>query len=88
MIASPFTGRPAASTARQRSASPSNAMPQAAPGSRTAAATASRCVEPTPALMLRPSGATPMKSTETPSRANSAGAAAYAAPLAQSTTDR
>ena len=53
---SPSTTGPAASTARQRSASPSWAMPRSAPVARTAAIRPSRWVEPTPSLMFRPSG--------------------------------
>ena len=57
MIWSPSTTAPAASTARQRSASPSWAMPRSAPCStHRAAAAAPRWVDPTPSLMLSPSG--------------------------------
>ena len=46
MIWSPSTSSPSASTARQRSASPSWAMPRSAPCSTTAARSGSRWVEP------------------------------------------
>ena len=82
MIASPLTTSPRSSTARQRSASPSNAMPPTAPRSWTTAASASRCVDPTPALMLRPSGSMPISCAA----GKTAGATGTAAPFAQSTT--
>ena len=63
MIWSPSTTSPSASTARQRSASPSWAMPTSAPCASTALASGSRWVEPTPSLMLRPSGSAPMTVT-------------------------
>ena len=66
MIWSPSTTLPSASTARQRSASPSCAMPTSAPCSSTAACSVSRWVEPTPSLMLRPSGSAPMTVTRAP----------------------
>ncbi|CAM5321215.1 Pantothenate kinase [Streptomyces badius] len=65
-IWSPSTSSPAASTARQRSASPSCAMPRSAPCSTTAARSSSRWVEPQPSLMLRPSGSAPMVTTWAP----------------------
>ena len=53
---SPSTVRPVASTARQRSASPSRAIPRSAPCSSTAERRASMWVEPALRLMLVPSG--------------------------------
>ena len=88
MIASPFTGRPrrvdrqaAVGVAVEREAAgrPGGLAP---PRRRR-----SRCVEPTPSLMLRPSGVgADDTGRRVPSRSKSAGATAYAAPFAQSTT--
>ena len=57
---SPSTISPFSSTAMRRSLSPSKARPIAEPVSLTKACNCSGCVEPTPALMLRPSGWSPM----------------------------
>src|SRR6185503_20152828 len=77
------------STARQRSASPSKAMPASAASSRTRPASASRWVEPTPRLMLRPSGWAPIiVSRSWPSARSTGPATGVAAPLAQSRISR
>ncbi len=73
MISSPSTSLPSWSTARQRSASPSCAMPRSAPWSRTACLSGPRWVEPTPSLMLRPSGSAPMTSTSAPASLKTCG---------------
>ena len=86
MIWSPSTTVPCSSTATTRSASPSSASPASAPRPTTALATRSGCVEPTPALMLRPSGSAPITVTVAPSARNAAGATSDAAPFAQSST--
>ncbi|SKY98806.1 Uncharacterised protein [Mycobacteroides abscessus subsp. abscessus] len=83
------TSRPRACSAvaaRQRSASPSNAMPRSAPCSSTAACNFSMCVEPQSALMLMPSGSAWMVVTVAPALANTCGPTCAAAPFAQSTT--
>ena len=49
---------------------------------------ASRCVEPQPSLMLRPSGWSAITSTSAPSRRKISGAARNVAPLAQSSSTR
>ena len=87
-IWSPSIISPVASTARQRSASPSCAIPASAPCLVTAADRASRCVEPQSALMFSPSGSAPIAITSAPARRSSSGASAEAAPCAQSTTTR
>src|SRR3954452_24179501 len=56
---SPSATRPVRSTARTRSPSPSNAKPMSWPPVRICSAISSGCVEPQPALMLRPSGRSP-----------------------------
>src|SRR6478735_5275131 len=66
---------PAPSTARQRSASPSCAMPRSAPCSTTAAFSRSRWVEPQSSLMFSPSGWAPMVMTSAPARATASGRA-------------
>ena len=86
MIASPSTTRPSASTARQRSASPSWARPRSAPWDTTACCSASMCVDPQPSLMLSPSGSALIAMTLAPAARYARGAAADAAPCAQSTT--
>ena len=53
---------------------------------RTARTSASGAVAPTPSLMLKPFGATPIGITSAPSSWNTCGATSYAAPCAQSTT--
>ena len=73
MIWSPSTSRRCASTARQRSASPSWAMPRSAPCASTAAWSCSRWVEPKPSLMFRPSGSAPMTTTSAPARRKTSG---------------
>ena len=86
MIWSPSTTRPRWSTARQRSASPSCAMPRSARWCTTAAARVSRWVEPTPSLMLRPSGSAPITVTRAPASVKTWGEMPDAAPCAQSST--
>src|ERR687886_1257881 len=86
MIWSPSTSWPPASTARHRSASPSWAIPASAPAATTASLSGPRCVEPYPSLMLRPSGSAPITTTSAPASRSARGAAALAAPWAQSTT--
>ena len=86
MIWSPSTSLPSWSTARQRSASPSWAMPRSAPCSTTARLSGPRWVEPTPSLMLRPSGSAPMTMTSAPASVNTCGEQPLAAPWAQSST--
>ena len=83
---SPSTTRPVRSTASTRSPSPSKAKPTACPPLTTASASASTCVEPQPALMLRPSGASAIAVTRAPRRRKASGAARWVAPLAQSST--
>jgi hypothetical protein len=51
---SPSTTWPSASAAMHRSASPSSAMPMAAPSSRTVSASEAGSVAPQPRLMLSP----------------------------------
>ncbi len=89
MIWSPSTSSPAASAARQRSASPSRAMPRSAECSRMTVRSRSRWVEPTPSLMLRPVGSAPrVCTTSAPARAKASGATYAAAPCAPSMTTR
>ncbi|CFN63375.1 Uncharacterised protein [Bordetella pertussis] len=66
--------RPVPSTICRRSASPSSAMPRSAPRARTSSASDSGCSAPTPLLMLKPSGETPMACTSAPSSRNTCGA--------------
>ena len=73
MIWSPSTTLPSWSTARQRSASPSWAMPRSAPCSSTARLSGPRWVDPTPSLMLRPSGSAPMTVTSAPASLKTCG---------------
>ena len=86
MIASPSMTRPAASTARQRSASPSCASPRSAPWDTTADCSTSMCVDPQPSLMFSPSGSALIAMTFAPAARYARGAAVDAAPCAQSTT--
>ena len=87
MIWSPsITSLPASSTARQRSASPSWAMPRSAPCSTTAACSCSRWVEPTPSLMFSPSGSAPITTMSAPAARKTSGEQPLAAPWAQSRT--
>jgi hypothetical protein len=85
-IWSPSTAWPRLSTSRQRSPSPSKAMPSWAPRATTAAARASRWVEPTPTLMAGPSAGTPIQWMVPPRK--SSRAASAVAPWAQSMTTR
>ena len=86
MIWSPSISSPFSSTARHRSASPSNARPRSYPPSTTAFASFPRCVEPQPLLMFTPSGSALKYVASSGKRENSFRAVALAAPLAQSKT--
>ncbi len=88
ITASPSTVRPAWSTNRARSPSPSKATPRSQRASTTVRATASRWVEPQRRLMLRPSGSHPIATTSNPRSRSSLGARPAVAPLAQSTASR
>ncbi len=76
MMASPSTTRPLASTARQRSASPSCASPRSAPWDTTADCSASMCVDPQPSLMFSPLGSALIAMTFAPAARYARGAAA------------
>ena len=65
-IWSPSITAPSAVTAMIRSASPSSAKPTSAPFALTASTQAAIAVDPTSALMLRPSGASPIACTVAP----------------------
>ncbi len=67
MIWSPSTIWPFSSQITRRSASPSRAMPMSARYSLTIFCMAAGEVEPTSSLMLKPSGATPTRTTSAPS---------------------
>ena len=71
-----------------RSASPSKARPRSAPCATTSRASSPGSVEPHLSLMFAPSGASDSAVTCAPRSANTRGAMALAAPLAQSTTRR
>ena len=81
---SPSTRSPSESTMRQRSPSPSKAMPATAPSSWTLAESAFMWVEPTPTLIRGPSAGTPSQWIPLPR--SSSGAQGAVAPWAQSTT--
>ena len=86
---SPSMRAPVSSTARQRSASPSKAMPMSYPPAFTMAARESMWVEPHFSLIFTPSGSALMTSVlSLEKRSNSRAAVAEAAPLAQSTKIR
>ena len=83
---SPSMTSPFSSTHRQRSASPSCAMPMSAPSASTVFCSDSRCVEPQASLMLTPSGSAWITCTSAPRRRRTRGMQSYAAPFAQSST--
>ena len=85
---SPSTSSPLSSTARQRSASPSNATPRSKPFSRTYFPSTSMWVEPQLSLMLTPFGLSFKMVTSAPSFAKIFAAVALALPLAQSAATR
>ena len=87
-IPSPLIIFPDAETNNARSASPSNATPNAAFSAGTRACIFSRCSEPHPALIFLPSGAFPIATTSQPRERNNSGPSRYAAPFAQSRTIR
>src|SRR5712692_182157 len=76
---SPLTIFPVSQTKSARSASPSKATPRCAFSATTRFCKPSRCSEPQPALMLRPSGETPMAITSAPSERNNSGPSLNAA---------
>ena len=84
MMKSPSTGSPFSSTARQRSASPSNAMPASTLCVLTYSISDSICVEPQPSLMLTPLGSFASMCTFAPSSVNSVSAVIAEEPFAQS----
>ena len=85
IIWSPSTRLPSSSTAKQRSPSPSKATPTSAPVSFTRACNFSVCVEPTPSLMLIPSGEVAIVVKSVPKSANKRLTNGEVAPLAPST---
>ena len=84
IILSPSTSVPFSSTAKTRSASPSNASPASAPHSLTNSQRLFRCVEPHPLFMLIPSGLSQVTNTFAPSFSRAFFAVTLDAPLAQS----
>ena len=86
MILSPSTISPFSSTAIKRSLSPSKARPIAAPTSFTFSCKCSGWVEPTPSLMFKPSGFSPMTVNWAPKSAKIWRALVEAAPFAVSKT--
>ena len=85
IILSPSTISPFSSTAIHLSPSPSKATPTCAPFSTTNFANASGWVEPTPLLILSPSGFVAIVSKSAPKSANKRDTNALVDPLAPST---